>query len=721
VSSHAAVPEPTLAYRPLALPRLGADAALTVGVAAILAAVAFAAEGGLLLGRTTKVELLLLVGSGLVVAGSTLAAPRRGPICGLSAAGGFLALALFTVASIAWAAQPADAWVEANRTLTYLAVFVAALATVRAVPDRWPAILGGVALGGVVVCGYALATKVFPGALNPDELYARLRSPYGYWNAVGLTAAMAVPPLLWLGARRQGPPALNALAVPAIGLLLVTIMLSYSRGALLALAIGCAVWFAAIPLRLRGVAVLAGAAAGAALVSLWAFSQDALSKDRIDLGSRVAAGHRLGLLLVAMVLALTAVGLIAGFAAAARPLNALERRRAGIAVVCALALVPVGVGIGLTQTHRGLFGTIGHDVSQLVDPNATIPANDPSRLTSAGSVRARYWNEAFQITGDHLWLGVGAGGYATVRTRYRNDTLDVRHAHGYVVQTLADLGLIGMALSLLALVSWAVAAARATGLRRADRGRPFTPERIGLLTMVSVVVTFGVHSFVDWTWFVPGNAVVALLCAGCVAGRGPLRRNAAAAPAPRLDLRPRAWIAERWRAPAAAAAVLIALVSAWAVWQPLRSLNASNDALSALESGNLAAAHADAEAARRRDPLALDPLTALAVVATRQGRKDEARRALEKEVRIQPANSETWLRLGDFQLNQLNDPKAALRSLAAAVYLNPRDPLTVSAYLEVSRRVHPTATPTVPAPATPQPTQTQPGGASAPAQPPGTG
>ena len=557
----------------------------------------------------------------------------------------------------------------------------------RALPDRWPSVLGGIALGGVVVAGYALATKVFPGWLNPDELYARLRSPYGYWNAVGLTAAMAVPPLLWLGARRQGPPALNALASPALGLLLVTIMLSYSRGALLALAAGCTFWFATVPLRLRGAAVLGGASAGAALVILWAFSQDALTQDRVVLGARVAAGHRLGLLLVALVLTLAAYG---------------------------LALIPVGVGIGLTQTQRGLFGTVGHAVSQLVDPNATVPSNAPGRLTSAGSVRARYWSESLRMWVDHPVLGVGAGGYATVRTRYRNDTLEVRHAHGYVVQTLADLGLVGLALSLLALGCWCVAAARATGLRRADRARPFTPERIGLLTLVAVVVTFGVHSFVDWTWFVPGNAVVALIAAGWVAGRGPLRRNAAAQPVPPLALRPRQWIAERWRTAAAAAAVLIALVTAWAAWQPLRSLNASNDGLAALERGDLASARADAEKARDRDPLAVDPLTVLAIVATRQGRKDEALRALEKEVRIQPANHETWLRLADFQLNQLKDRKAALRSLGAALYLDPRDPLTQSAYLQVSQQVTGSAPAAAVTPANPQP-------GAAPAQPPGTG
>ena len=45
--------------------------------------------------------------------------------------------------------------------------------------------------------------------------------------------------------------------------------------------------------------------------------------------------------------------------------------------------------------------------------------------------------------------------------------------------------------------------------------------------MLCLVVVFGVHSLVDWTWYVPGNACVALLCAGWLAGRGPLEATAA--------------------------------------------------------------------------------------------------------------------------------------------------------------------------------------------------
>ena len=109
-------------------------------------------------------------------------------------------------------------WVEANRTLAWFAAFALGVALARRAPQRWDALLGGVVLAAVIVCGYAVLTKVFPGALNPDEIYARLREPFGYWNSVGILAAMGVPACLWLGARRSGHAALNALAYPALGL-----------------------------------------------------------------------------------------------------------------------------------------------------------------------------------------------------------------------------------------------------------------------------------------------------------------------------------------------------------------------------------------------------------------------------------------------------------------------------------------------------------------------
>ncbi len=657
---------------------------MTLGVGALLTLVAFAANGGLRLGETTTVEMGLLLGAGVGGAGAVLATPDRGRWWGGLAIGTFALFAGWTLCSITWAAQPSDAWVEANRTITYLAVFAFAVALVRVAPRHWDGVLAGIVLAAVIVSGYALVTKVFPGHLSGDELYARLRAPFSYWNATGLFAALGVPACLWLGARRHGYGPASALAYPALGVLLVAQLLAYSRGTLLALAIGLIFWFACVPLRLRGAAVLLCSAAGSLPVALWAFAREGLTTDRLPTDLRGPAGHQLGILLVAMVVVLLCVGLAVAFQQERARLRRTTRRRIGAVLLVALALAPVVFAGYLFTTERGFSGSISHAWTTLTDPNATTPPNDPSRLTAIGSVRSRYWEEALKTFRDHPLRGVGAEGYATVRAFYRNDTLEVRHAHGFVVQTLADLGAIGMALALLALAAWAWAAARTTGLRRRDRGQPFTAERVGLLTMTAIVVVFGVHSFIDWTWFVPGCAVVALLCAGWVAGRGPLA--AADGLATTAPLRgPRAWLREPGPAVGATLAIVLALGAAWAVWQPLRSLNASNDALAKLEAGDLEGAMHDARTARRANPLSLEPLSVLAVAQARSGDTEGALATLRREVDLQPANPEPWMRLADFQFNKLHDAKAALDSLEAALRLDPRNPQTQGAYLVVAR------------------------------------
>ena len=309
-------------------------------------------------------------------------------------------------------------------------------------------------------------------------------------------------------------------------------------------------------------------------------------------------------------------------------------------------------------------------------------------------MRARYWDEALRIFGDNPGVGVGAGGYAIVRKRYRNADQAVRHAHGYVVQTLADLGLAGLAVSLALLAAWLAGAVRATGLRRRDRGRPYSPERIGMLTLFAVVLVFGVHSFVDWTWFVPANAVVALLAAGWIAGRGPLseREDVAdgsgdAGDGRRLVERLRAGMRERLRAISAAAAVLIVLVAAWTVWQPLRADTTVQNALDALDRGDVDGARAAARHARAINPLSLDPPYALATIERRAGQNAAARRALRAAVRLQPANPDPWVRLAELELNTLKSPQRALTAIRPALYLDPRSSDAVAVFLAAQRQL----------------------------------
>jgi hypothetical protein len=694
--------DPVSASRPerrtitVPVPSLSGSAALGAGVAIAIAAAAFAAAGGLRLERTTDVLIAMMLGSAALVATALLRRPRTAA-APLRGGGPLLAFGLFaayTALSVLWSLTPGDSWIEANRTFAYLAVFAAGIALVRLLPGRWAGMVMGIGAGCLLVSIWALLTKVFPASLAADETYARLREPFAYWNSVGLMAALGVPPMLWLAARRSGHAAANALAWPAIAVLLVCLMLSYSRGALVALVLGVGIWFLCVPLRLRAVTALAAGVLGAAPVVAWAFAQDGLTTDRAPIAARVDAGHEFGALLVLMAVVLLVAGLVVHFAVAQRSLTPRARRLAGRSALAVLALVPVVAVILVATAPGGIEGQVSKTWDQLTDPNARTPANTPDRLTATSSVRARYWAEALDVHATEPWLGAGAGSYATIRTRFRDDALAVRHAHGYVVQTLADLGWAGLALSLLAAFAWLAAATRATGVHRRARGLPFDAERIGMLTLAVVVVVFGIHSAVDWTWFVPANAAVAMLAAGWVVGRGPLRERLEnpAGPAPPPGTWPHASRLRRvansvppLRGLAAALVLVLALAAAWMAFQPVRAVHAGDTAFDRLDAGQAEAAESIAAIATRRNPLSVDPLFELAAIQQARGQGQEAQGTLERAVRLEPASAEAWRRLGELRLTALDDRQGALSAFRAAYYLDPKNPASTSDILEASR------------------------------------
>lgn len=678
----APTPEPVAAARRARLryrvpppPPASIGPALAAAIALLLIGSVAIAGGGLQLRTLTVVEVVIDVLAGAVCAAALVLAP--GPaglgIWARVALGAFALLAAFTGLSIVWSIDPSGAWIEANRTFTLLATFAAGTALARLAPRRWRALLAGVLIAASAVSLYALMTKVFPSSLAPDETYARLEQPFEYWNAVGLLAAMGVPCALWLGTRREGHGVVNALSVPVLAVLLMTILVAYSRGALVAVVVGCALWLWLVPLRLRSAAILAPATVVAVLVSGWTFTQNGLDKDKIPLPLRSDAGTEFGFLLLACGIVLFAVGLGIVFWRHARPISHAARRAWGISLLVALALVPVAAAGMLATTDRGLTGSISHGWHSLTDPNANTPPNDPSRLTAVGSVRARYWREAIEIFKERPAVGVGAGGYSVARTRVRHDTLDVKHAHGYLVQTAADLGLVGLLLSLVLLGAWITATLGATGLRRRSASSASPVERAGLITLATVVVVFGVHSLVDWTWFIPGTALPAMLCAGWLIGREPGGQRGLTASSP-------------LRAIATVLVAAAALAGAVSATRPERSASAIDNALAALADRQPGRARAFAQDAIDANPLAVEPLFTLSRVETTEGQVLAARMALEHAVQLQPANPDTWIHLSQFELATSKDRAAAKRAVTAALYLDPRSTLAQALYLAADKQ-----------------------------------
>ena len=680
-----------------------ASGAASAGLGLALAAVAFGARAGSELTRTTAVEIAVVVACGLVLA---LAAARGR----LAAGPGSVALALFgllallTAASIAWSAAPDLSWLEANHTLAYAAVFAAGVGGARLAPAGAPVLLRGLLLAVALTIGYSLLSRVFPAALAESEVYARIAAPFDYWNAVGVTAALGIPPALWLGARRSGHPPLNALAYPLTGLLLVALFLSYSRGALAAAVVGVALWLAVAPLRLRSLAVLGLPIAAAAPVIAWALSHDAFTTDYVPISGREAVAGEFGLLLLGMVVGLLGAGLLIGFRLSVRAPGIGVRRRLGLAVAGAGAAAVVFAFASVALSERGLAGTVSTRIQEATNEQAST-AGGPQRLTQASSARAEYWRQAVSVFAERPALGTGAGAFALTRLRYRSTSYAARHAHGYVVQTLSDLGLAGLVVSLALALAWVVSAARAVALRRRD-GRPLDADRLALCALALAAIVFGLQSAIDWTWFVPGPTIMALAAAGFVAGRGrpPIPAEAAAHLSPAVSTQPTLTLVARTdtdEAPAAATprrrlpapeqrgplalalALLVTTVAcAWAIWQPARSDAHAARALEQIEADRLPEAAREARRAAEIDPLSPRPLLVTAAVEASSGRDRAALDLLQRAVREHPSDPQVWLRLASFELRTLEDPDAALETLRGALYVDPQSRAVQALYYE---------------------------------------
>jgi O-antigen ligase len=120
--------------------------------------------------------------------------------------------------------------------------------------------------------------------------------------------------------------------------------------------------------------------------------------------------------------------------------------------------------------------------------------------------RPSYWRVAAIDAVEHPLLGSGAGSYDDVWLEERRIPAFVRDAHSVYLETIAELGPVGLLLLVGALGVPLVAVRRARGDAVA-------------LTAGAAYCAFLVHAGLDWDWEMPVTVLAGLACAASLLGR----------------------------------------------------------------------------------------------------------------------------------------------------------------------------------------------------------
>lgn len=627
----------------------------------VLASCAYAAvaDGGTGVSGAAKVQsgiAAALLFAGVALAAGALEPARSRPAW--MAAGLLAGLALWSALATGWSPAPDEGWVATNRVASYAAVVVICLLVAPRIRGAPIALAVGITTIALIVAVYSLGGKLFPGLqIGPIDLdhasrFARLRSPIGYWNALGLLMVIAAPACIWLAASAKAREPLRVAAWLALQILIVTAALTYSRGAIVALAVVLAVMVLAGPDRLARLATTVTALGFAAAPVAFAFSRPELSENGVAAVDRAAEGELLALCLAGSLIAAAGAWRI-GHRAAARIRWDQERSSQvwrGLALL-AIGIVALGGG-ALQASERGLTGTVSEQWSEFREPVAA--ANQPNRLVSASSSnRWIWWREAAGAFSDKRFAGWGSGSFPTIHTLYRDSRSEVRSAHSLPLQTLAEYGLVGFALLLGGLLLLGGAALR--GVIRSEGA-----ERGARSALLAIFAAWLIHSLYDWDWEIPAVTLPALAAAAFAASP--------AAPRSGANL----WIPEGRPSPravpvaigaAALASVMVVAAVLPALSQSVRLDAASGDTSSPAQLQRMSK---DAALAARLNPLAVEPLFAQASLASASGNTKRSELLLIRAVKLQPDNFRTWQRLAQVESLLLNGRVASIAYSAYA-------------------------------------------------------
>lgn len=568
-----------------------------------------------------------------------------------------LGLTAWTALSISWSESAERSADELSQIVAYAGIFALAVAVQGRASARH--VINGLATGIGVVAALAVLSRLHPAWFPDDESAAllppartRLDYPLNYWNALAALMALGIPVLL-CAASSARTLAGQAVAAAAFPLLPLVGFLAVSRGGAVAAAAAVTVFMVLVPGRLPKLATLTAGAAGGALLIAGAAQRSAITEAEV---AADASGQGTEMLVMALVVC-AGVGLIqVGIGLAVRHVHRPSWTRVGrrpmataLAVVVALA--------GATALTAGVPGELSERWREFKQPSLTISAERRESAerfqASSGQGRYQYWQSALDANATRPLSGIGAGTWEYWWARHGTLPGFVRDAHSLYMETLAELGIIGLLL-LGGFFLWILATGTVRSLRSGG------DERVPIAAATAGCSAFAVSAAVDWVWELAALAAAFLLLAAVVAA-------ARGDKATRSEARARILAAR-----AAVGAVSVAAIVAMAI--PLAGVTAVRDSEAHLAERQGAAAIDDALAAQEAQPYAATPELQQALVLEQAGDLDGAARAAREATAAESTNWRTWLVLSRVEA-QRGNARDAVDAYRRARSLNPRSPL----------------------------------------------
>ncbi len=565
------------------------------------------------------------------------------------------ALAVWALVSATWNASTEDAVVEFDRTALYLGIYV--LVVLAARPDRLERWLDGLTIAIVATAAVALTSRLFPGSFPgrgvPSFLPSastRLSFPVGYWNGLGILVGLGFPLLVYsalAGGRTRRMVSVGVL--PALGAVLY---LTSSRGAVVATGAGTIVVVAAHRRRLAALGAAAAGAIGAAAAAGALATRHAVVDGPLTSAAARTEGRQGALAILTICVATGLLFETLAVRAERLPPPGRAARRVLLAALVLLALA------GAAFAARSF-----RDFTRLpaIAPGTSSGTVGQHLLSGSGSGRWQFWSAALDEFRSSPLHGGGSGSFEAWWARHGSFRYFVKDAHSLFIQTLAELGIVGLLL-LVGMLGTALVTATRRLLRAGGR------ERSAIAALLGAFTVYLLGAAVDWMWELTivtatGIAVLALLTGG-----------ATAPPGARSTRRARG-TAGRRRGVAAGLGIAACAVLAAELIVLLADIELGRSQADA-RAGNLGAARAGALAASKIEPWAASPYLQLALVEESRGNLAAARRAIGRSIARDPDDWRLWFveaRIDD----GLGRDRSGAAGLARARVLNPRSLLLV--------------------------------------------